>query len=235
MRNMKTIGILGGMSWESTITYYEVINKYIANALGDHHSARCVTYSVDFQDIVDVHRSGDWSIAGDILGEAGVKLKNAGADFLVLATNTMHIVVEDVEKKAELPILHIADATADRLIADGVSKVGLLGTKFTMKMNFYKDILIKRGITPIIPDEEAMNEVHRIIDWELSFGEFKEESRKMYSDEIVKFKKQGAQGVILGCTEIGLLIQQEHSVLPVYDTAIIHAEQTAKYALEDEC
>lgn len=230
---MKTMGILGGMACESTVTYYQVINDCVNKALGDHHSARCILYSVDFQDIVDTHRSGDWDRAAEVLSEAGLALKRAGADFLVLATNTMHIVAPQIQEATGLPLLHIADVTADRLLADGVHTVGLLGTKFTMEKDFYKDILIKRGITPLIPEQEARDEIHRIIDNELAFGELKDSSREYYMREIQKLKDRGAQGVILGCTEIGLLIQQEHSVLPVYDTALIHAEESAKYALRD--
>ena len=215
---MKTMGILGGMACESTVTYYQVINDYVNKALGDHHSARCILYSVDFQDIIETHRSGDWGRAAEVLSGAGLSLKRAGADFLILATNTMHIVAPQIQEATGLPLLHIADVTANRLLADGVYTVGLLGTKFTMEKEFYKDILVKRGITPLVPDKEARDEIHRIIDTELAFGELKE---------------RGAQGVILGCTEIGLLIQQEHSVLPVYDTALIHAEESAKYALDD--
>lgn len=230
---MKTMGILGGMACESTVTYYQVINDCVNKALGDHHSARCILYSVDFQDIVETHRSGDWDRAAEVLSEAGLSLKRAGADFLVLATNTMHIVAPQIQEATGLPLLHIADVTADRLLADGVRTVGLLGTKFTMEKDFYKDILIKRGITPLIPEQEARDEIHRIIDTELAFGELKDSSREYYMREIQKLKERGAQGVILGCTEVGLLIQQEHSVLPVYDTALIHAEESAKYALRD--
>lgn len=229
---MKTIGILGGMACESTVTYYQVINSYINKALGDHHSARCILYSVDFQDIVETHRSGDWDRAAEVLGAAAQALKRAGADFLVLATNTMHIVAPQIEASG-LPLLHIADVTANRLLADGIHTVGLLGTKFTMEKDFYKSILSRRGITPIIPETEARGEIHRIIDEELAFGNIREASRRYYQEEIRKLKDRGAQGVILGCTEIGLLIQQEHSVLPVYDTALIHAEESAKYALMD--
>ena len=199
---MKTIGILGGMACESTVTYYQVINSYINKALGDHHSARCILYSVDFQDIVETHRSGDWDRAAEVLGAAAQALKRAGADFLVLATNTMHIVAPQIEASG-LPLLHIADVTADRLLADGIHTVGLLGTKFTMEKDFYKSILSRRGITPIIPEAEARGEIHRIIDEELAFGNIREVSRRYYQEEIRKLKDRGAQGVILGCTEIG--------------------------------
>ncbi len=230
---MKTMGILGGMAFESTLTYYRTVNEYINRALGDHHSCRCILYSVDFQDIIETHRSGDWARAGRILGDAGKQLKAAGVDFIVLATNTMHIVAPDIEKATGLPLLHIAEVTADRLQRDGITKVGLLGTKFTMEKDFYKKRLIDRGFEVLVPDEEARDRVHHVIDDELSFGNIREESRVFYQSEIQKLKDRGAQGVILGCTEIGLLIQQEHSVLPVYDTALIHAEESARYALCD--
>ena len=230
---MKTMGILGGMACESTVTYYNVINDYVNQALGDHHIARCILYIVYFQDIIETHRSGDWDRAAEVLSEAGMTLKRAGVDFLVLATNTMHIVAPQIKEATGLPLLHIAEVTADRLLANGVQTVGLLGTKFTMEKEFYKDVLVKRGLTVLVPEEEARQEVHRIIDTELAFGNIKEDSRAIYQAEIQKLKDRGAQGVILGCTEIGLLIQQEHSVLPVFDTALIHAEESAKYALND--
>ncbi|MBR0372974.1 MAG: aspartate/glutamate racemase family protein [Mogibacterium sp.] len=230
---MKTMGILGGMAFESTLTYYQVVNEYINRELGDHHSCRCLIYSVDFQDIVDVHRDGDWDRASNILSEAGLKLKAAGADFLVLATNTMHICAPAIIERTGLPFIHIAEATADRLLGDGVKTVGLLGTTFTMEMDFYKKVLIDRGLEVLIPEAEERKEIFRIINDELAFGIIKEPSRAYYQQEIQKLKDRGATGVILGCTEIGLLIQQEHSVLPVYDTALIHAEESAKYAITE--
>lgn len=231
---MKTMGILGGMAYESTLTYYQKINEYVNQALGDHHSARCILYSVDFQDIVETHRSGDWDRASEILSDAALQLKAAGVDFLVLATNTMHICAPAIRERTGLPILHIAEATANRLIADGVQTVGLLGTKFTMEMDFYKKVLIDKGLHVLIPEDAAAREkIFRVIDDELAFGNIREESRAFYQGEIQKFKDRGATGVILGCTEIGLLIRQEHSVLPVYDTALIHAEESAKYALAE--
>lgn len=230
---MKTIGIIGGMAFESSLTYYKVINECVNKALGDHHSARCIMYSVDFQDIIETHRSGDWDRAAEILSDAGLRLKAAGADFLILATNTMHIVAPQVQEATGLPLLHIAELTADRLLADGISKVGLLGTTFTMEMDFYKQKLIDRGLEVLIPDKEGRDEVFRIIDNELAFGDIRSESLAIYQAEIDKLKARGAEGVILGCTEIGLLVQQDKSSLPVYDTALIHAEETARRALED--
>ncbi len=231
---MKTMGILGGMTFESTLTYYKTVNEYINRALGDHHSCRCMLCSVDFQDILETHRSGDWNRAARILSDAGNRLKAAGAEFLVLATNTMHIVAPQIEEATGLPLLHIAEVTADRLQRDGISKVGLLGTTFTMEKDFYKKHLTDRGMEVLVPGEEARGRIHRIIDDELSFGDIREASRAFYQAEIQKLKDRGAQGVILGCTEIGLLIQQEHSALPVYDTTLIHAEEAARYALQGE-
>lgn len=230
---MKTIGIIGGMAFESSLTYYQVINECVNKALGDHHSARCIMYSVDFQDIIETHRSGDWDRAAEILSDAGLRLKAAGADFLILATNTMHIVAPQVQEATGLPLLHIAELTADRLIADGIKTVGLLGTTFTMEMDFYKQRLIDRGLEVLIPDKAGRNEVFRIIDNELAFGDIRPESLAIYQAEIDKLKARGAEGVILGCTEIGLLVQQDKSSLPVYDTALIHAEETARRSLED--
>ena len=230
---MKTIGILGGMTWESTITYYQVINEYISKHVGDFHTARCVMYSYDFQDIIETHWSGDWEKAGRILAEGGEKLKSIGADFLILATNTMHIVAPQVKAATGLPLLHIAEVTADRLLESGVKTVGLIGTIFTMEMDFYKDVLKQKGLEVLIPEKEARVEIQRVINEELTFGNFNEKSRSYYRNEIEKLKKQGAQGVILGCTEIGLLIKQADSPLPVFDTALIHAEETAKYAMAD--
>ena len=230
---MKTIGIMGGMTWESTVTYYTEINRYISKALGDLHSAHCIVYSVDFQDVVETHKSGDWDRAAAILTEVALRLKAAGADFLAMATNTMHIVAPQVRAAAGMPFVHIAEMTADRLIRDGIDKVGLLGTKFTMEMDFYKDVLKERGIAVLIPDAPAREEIHRVINEELALGDFNAASRKRYCAEIDKFAAQGAKGVILGCTEIGLLVQQQHSSLPVYDTALIHAEEIAKFALAE--
>jgi len=230
--NMKTIGLLAGLTWESTVTYYQVINRTVGQQLGGHHSARILMYSVDFEEILETHRSGDWDRAAEILSGAAKQLKRAGADFIALATNTMHIVAPQIERAVELFLLHIAEVTADRLHEAGISTVGLLGTRFTMEMDFYKDVLIGRGISPLVPEEKARVEIHRIINEELAFGELKPASRVFYQQVIDGLREEGAQGVILGCTEIGLLIQQEHSSLPVFDTAILHAEEIARYAMK---
>lgn len=230
---MKTIGILGGMTWESSVTYYRVVNEYISKSLGGLHSARCLLHSVDFEDIHETQVSGDWARAAELLSDAGCKLREAGADFLIIATNTMHIVAPEVEQATGLPLLHIADVTARRLVEDGIAKVGLLGTKITMEMDFYKDLLRDQGIATIVPDEADREDIDRIIMEELALGIIHEGSRRRYRTVIDSLAAQGARAVILGCTEIGLLIQQEHSALPVYDTALIHAEEAAKYALKD--
>ncbi|MBQ0004290.1 MAG: aspartate/glutamate racemase family protein [Clostridiales bacterium] len=230
---MKTIGLLGGMTFESTIPYYQVINEVVNGELGDHHSARMIMYSVDFQDVEECLRNQDWEKNSAILCEAAVKLRDAGVDFIALATNTMHMFAGDIMDATGLELVHIAEVTADRLIADGVKKVGLLGTGFTMEKEFYKGLLVEKGLEVLIPEtSEEREQVFTIIDTELAFNNIREESRAVYQDIISRLKDRGAEAVILGCTEIGLLIKEEHSVLPVYDTTLIHAEEIARYALK---
>lgn len=229
--SMKTIGIIGGMSWESTVTYYLELNRYINQKLGGYHSAKCILYNVQYQDIKDVHQNGNWDRAGEILAEAALSLKAAGVDFIILATNTMHLVASSIKEATGLPFLHIAEVTADRLIRDGVKTVGLLGTRFTMEHDFYKKVLLDRGLNVLIPDQDSIEKIHGIINKELILGKVEEPSRKCFQSIIASFKERGAEGVILGCTEIGLLIRQEDSILPVYDTALLHVEAAAEYAL----
>ena len=231
---MKTIGIIGGMSWESTAAYYLELNRYINQRLGGYYSAKCILYSVQYQEIKDIHKSGDWKKAGDILAEAAVTLQNAGADFIILATNTMHMVSPRIIDALHIPFLHIAEVTADRLLADGRKTVALLGTRFTMEKDFYKDILARRGIGVIIPEKEDIENIHRIINEELILGKVEEPSRRYFGDVIMTLKQRGAEGVILGCTEIGLLVKQKDSALPVYDTALLHADAAAEYAMKDD-
>lgn len=230
---MKTIGIIGGMSWESTATYYLELNRYINRKLGGYYSAKCILYNVQYQEIKDIHRNGDWKHAGDILSEAALTLQNAGADFIILATNTMHIVAPEIQRKIHIPFLHIAEVTADKLLEDDVKSVALLGTRFTMEKDFYKNILVQRGISVMIPSEEDIDNIHKIINSELIVGKIKDPSRKYFSNVITGLKEQGAEGVILGCTEIGLLVKQGDSALPVYDTALIHADAAAEYAMSE--
>jgi aspartate racemase len=228
---MKTIGLLGGMSWESTVTYYQMINEGVKEKLGGLHSAKILLYSVDFAEIEECQAKGEWDKSAEILGTAAQNLEKAGADFIVICTNTMHKIVPQMKKMISIPILHIADATADKLIENGISKVALLGTKYTMTQDFYKAKLVERGISVIVPDEPDIETVNSVIYDELCVGTISEASRKTYQQIIGKLKERGAQGVILGCTEIGLLIKQKDSPLPVFDTTLIHAQTAVKEAL----
>lgn len=228
---MKTIGIIGGMSSESSVTYYHELNRYINKKLGGYHSAKCILYNVQYQDIKDVHQNGDWDKAGEILAHAALSLKAGGADFIILATNTMHLVASKIKEASGLPFLHIAEVTAKRLSNDGIKTVGLLGTRFTMEQDFYKNVLIDSDINVLVPDKNGIGEIHRIINNELILGKMEETSRECFQDIIASLKQRGAEGVILGCTEIGLLIKQEDSILPVYDTALLHVQAAAEYAL----
>lgn len=229
---MKTIGLIGGMSWESTIPYYRIINEEVKKRLGGLHSAKIVLYSVEFDEIERCQSSGDWEKSGDILGRAAQGLEAAGADFLLICTNTMHKVAPQVASMVHIPIVHIADATADELEKNHIRRVGLLGTKYTMTQDFYKQILIDRGIEVVIPDEPDIEIVNDVIFRELCLGELKDESRRQFQRIIDSLKGKGAEGVILGCTEIGMLIQQADSSLSVFDTTLIHAKRAAELALE---
>ncbi len=229
---MKIIGLIGGMSWESTITYYEILNKEVASALGGFHSSKIFMYNVDFAELEENMSNGNWDENAKILSDAAKRLEGAGADFIVIATNTMHKLVPQIEKEIKIPILHIADATANAIKRDGIKKVALLGTKFTMTQNFIKDKLKAAGHEVLLPSEKDIELVNDVIFNELCLGKVLEPSRKEYQRIISYLKEQGAEGVILGCTEIGMLITQKDSVLPVYDTTIIHAKEAARLALE---
>ncbi len=228
---MKTIGLIGGMSWESTITYYEILNKKTAEKLGGLHSSKIMMYNVDFAELEENMSKGNWDGNAKILADAAVRLEKAGADFIVIATNTMHKLVPQIEEKINVPILHISDATADAIKRDGHKKIALLGTKFTMTQDFIKDRLVKAGLEIMIPDEEDIELVNNVIFDELCLGRVLDSSRKEYQRIISYMKDRGAEGVILGCTEIGMLIKEEDSVLPTYDTTIIHATEAARLAL----
>lgn len=229
---MKTIGLIGGMSWESTVPYYQIINEEVKNKLGGLHSAKIILYSVEFDEIEKCQSSGNWEKSGNILGKAAQSLETAGADFILICTNTMHKVAPQISSMIHIPIIHIADATADELQNNQIEKVGLLGTKYTMTQDFYKKKLIDRGIDVIIPDDTDIDVINDIIFHELCLGKIKEESRIKFKKIIEQLKKKGATGVILGCTEIGLLIHQSDSSLPVYDTTLIHAKKAAEIALD---
>ena len=229
---MKTIGLIGGMSWESTVTYYQVINETIKKQLGGLHSAKCILYSVDFDEIEKYQASGEWDKSADVLSEAAQALERAGADYIVICTNTMHKVAPEIGRNIHIPILHIADMTAVQLKKHGIRKVGLLGTKYTMQQDFYKNILIEQGIEVLIPNDADVDIVNRIIYDELCLGKIFEKSKAVYLDIIQELVRNGAQGIILGCTEIGLLIQQSDTDIPLFDTTRIHAKQAALKSLE---
>ncbi|GAB2869263.1 aspartate/glutamate racemase family protein [Pseudoduganella ginsengisoli] len=229
---MKTIGLIGGMSWESTVPYYRHINETIREHLGGLHSARAVLYSVDFHDIEQLQRAGDWDTAGQVLADAACRLQAAGADCIVLCTNTMHKVADAIMAACTLPLLHIADPTARAIRAARLQTVGLLGTRFTMEQDFYRERLQQRhGLTVLTPDENDRAIVHRIIYEELCVGVVSEASRAEYRRIIGQLAAQGAQGVILGCTEISLLIGAQDTPLPLFDTTAIHARSAAEWAL----
>lgn len=225
---MKAIGLIGGMSWESTITYYQLINETVKNILGGFHSSKIYMYSVDFAELEENMHSGNWDANATILSKAAKKLEEAGADFIVIATNTMHKMVPEIEKHINIPIFHIADATAEAIKKDGLKKIALLGTEFTMTQDFIKERLTKVGLEVIVPCQEDIKIIDDTIFKELCLGDVLDSSRIKYQNIIEKMKNEGAEGVILGCTEIGMLISQNDSVLPVYDTTIIHATEAAK-------
>lgn len=229
---MRTIGLIGGMSWESTQTYYRLINQHVRDALGGLHSAKVVLYSVDFAEIEALQHQDDWQATAEILAAAGKSVEAAGADFLVLCTNTMHKVAEPLEAAVSIPLLHIADATAQVLQQQGIGCVGLLGTRFTMEQAFYIERLQRQGIEVVVPTEPQRERVHSVIYQELCLGVVKADSKADYLDIVDSLAERGAQGVILGCTEIGLLIQQADTSVPLFDTTEIHAAQAVQWALE---
>ncbi len=229
---MKTIGLLGGMSWESTVTYYQVINTEIKNALGGLHSAKILLHSVEFGEIEPLMQAGRWDEIAARLGAAAKNLADAGADFVLICTNTVHRVADEVQRAAGVPLLHIADATAVELAAAGIAKVGLLGTKYTMEQDFIKGRLAENGIAVLVPDEADRAMVNRVIFDELCVGDVRADAKREYLRVIDAFARDGAGGVVLGCTEIGMLVQQSDTPVPLFDTAVIHARRAARLALE---
>ncbi len=229
---MKTIGLIGGMSYESTIPYYKIINDEVNKALGGLHSAKVVLYSVDFDEIESRQRSNDWDECGQILKNAAISLEKAGADIILICTNTMHKVFQDVQAGVKVPVLHIAMATASKLIENRIQKVALLGTVYTMTQDFYKSVLIESGLEVVIPDDIQMQEINRIIFEELCKGKILDSSREYFIKVIESLKAKGAQAVILGCTEIGLLVTEDKSALKVFDTTVIHAKAAVEAALK---
>tara|TARA_R110002167_G_scaffold29239_3_gene97734 strand:- start:37424 stop:38113 length:690 start_codon:yes stop_codon:yes gene_type:complete len=228
---MKTIGMLGGMSWESTLSYYRALNLGVKGALGGLHSAKILLNSVDFAEIEALQHEGRWDETALILADAAVALETAGADFLMICTNTMHKVAPQIQARIKIPLLHIADATATVLRKDGVKRVGLLGTRFTMEQDFYRERIEEQGIDVIVPDAGARDLVHRVIYEELCLGKINAESKVQFLNIVDELAEAGAEAVILGCTEIALLIQQEDTPIPLYDTTAIHAEQAVLFAL----
>lgn len=229
---MKIIGLIGGMSWESSASYYRIINEEVKERLGGLHSAKCILYSVDFEEIEVLQRNDQWDKAGTILAEAAQCLEGAGAEVILICTNTMHKVSEQVESNIGIPLLHIADITADRIQRDNIQSVGLLGTKYTMEQDFYKSRLEARGIKVLIPDGEDREIVNCVIYQELCLGNINQDSKEEFKRIIKTLVEQGADGVILGCTEIGLLIGEEDVNFPLFDTALIHARGAVDYAVK---
>lgn len=232
---MKTIGVIGGMSWESSSEYYRLLNRHAKAHLGGHHNARSLMLTVDFAPIEALQRAGDWDALGRQLADAARQLERGGADLVLLATNTMHRVYESIEAAIDVPFLHIADPTGNALRAAGVERVGLLGTRYTMEQSFYTGRLRERyGLETLVPDEAERAEVHRIIYDELCHGKVTDASRAVYQRVIEALAARGAQAVILGCTEITLLIRPEDSVLPVFDTTALHARAAVEWAVGGE-
>lgn len=228
---MKKIGMIGGISWESTLLYYELINKKVKHILGGLHSADCVIESFDFDKIARFQAKDDWKTLDDLMISRSIALQEAGAELLLICANTMHLCVEAIESKINIPIVHIAEVTAARIKESKLDKVALLGTKFTMERDFFKEILLGHGIEVIVPEQEERNKIHDIIYNELVLGEIKSSSRNIYLEIIESLKSKGAQGIILGCTEIPLLIGSEDTDMPLFNTTQIHAESAVEIAL----
>ncbi|MGD1866911.1 MAG: aspartate/glutamate racemase family protein [Phormidesmis sp.] len=232
---MKTIGLLGGMSWESTIEYYRLLNEAVKAELGSLHSAKILMYSVDFEALVALKHEGNWDKIGQILAEAAAQLEGAGADCMLLATNTMHKVADAIALSTTIPFIHIADATADAIKQAGIHRVGLLGTRFTMEESFYKDRLIyQHGLAVQVPTGPERSFIHDVIYDELCLGDIRASSRDRFRHTITSLVASGAEAVILGCTEIGLLVNSQDSTVPIFDTTAIHARAAARWAIHQD-
>ncbi len=230
---MKTIGLIGGMSWESTITYYQLLNEKVKDRLGGLHSAKVLLYSVDFFEIEALMSVGKWDEAADLLGGVAARLEQAGADMILICTNTLHKVAPEVQNRISVPLVHIVEAAADALNERGITRVGLLGTRYTMTQEFYRDKLTAQGIEVLIPEGVDIDLVNRVIFEELCLGVVEPASKAEYLRVIDDLKNRGAQGILLGCTELGLIVSQGDVSLPLFDTTVIHAEKAAKIALAD--
>ncbi len=230
---MKTVGLLGGMSWESTVDYYKLINEGVKARLGGLHSAQCLLYSVEFAEVEACQSSGNWDRAAEILSQAAVRLEGAGADFLLICTNTMHKVADQVAASISIPLIHIAQVTAEALEAQQIQTVGLLGTRYTMEQAFYKEKLEERGIRVLVPEAPGRELVNRVIFQELCLGQIRPESKQAFLREMDALAARGAQGVILGCTEIGMLVAQQDTAIPLFDTTRLHAQRAVELVLAD--
>jgi aspartate racemase len=230
---MKTIGLIGGMSWKSTITYYKILNQEIKERLGGFHSSKCILYSVDFHEIEECQSRGEWEKSGELLADAAKSLQRAGADYIVICTNTMHKVIDIIQRDINIPILHIAEATAAELMKQGIKKVALLGTKYTMQQDFYKSKILETGIEVIIPREEDIDLINSTIYDELCLGIINQNSKHEFLRIIQALSNEGAEGIILGCTEIGLLVAQTDTSVPLFDTTLIHATKAALLSIEE--
>jgi len=229
---MKTIGMIGGMSWESSLEYYRIVNEAVRERLGGFHSAKCVMYSVDFEEIERFQHQGDWAAATDVLVDAAQRVERAGAELLLICTNTMHLMAEAVAESVDIPLLHIVDVTAEDILIRGQNTVGLLGTQFTMEQDFYKGRLLdKHGIDVLVPEEEERKAIHGILYNELCLGEIRKSSQDVFRRIIEGLQERGAEGIILGCTEIPLLVDQADYDLPLFDTTALHARAAVAQAL----
>jgi aspartate racemase len=229
------MGLIGGMSWESSLEYYRIINETVKEKLGGFHSAKCILYSVDFEEVEKFQHQGEWDALTHLMLDAAIRLERAGADFLVICTNTMHLMADEVQAAIHIPILHIVDVTAEAIRKSGETSVGLLGTKFTMEQDFYKGRLRdKYGLKVLVPGEEERKVVHDILYSELCLGEIKERSKGKFKSVIRNLVGRGAQGVILGCTEIPLIVSQDDFSIPVYDTTRLHAQAAVDFALRKD-
>jgi len=231
---MKVIGLIGGMSWESSAEYYKILNETVKERLGGLHSAKCIMYSVDFEEIEQLQHAGKWGEATTYMIDAAQRVEKAGADFVLICTNTMHKMADDVQSAIGILLLHIADATAEKINEQGLNTVGLLGTKFTMEEDFYKGRLKEKfGLAVVVPEEDERTTVHDIIYNELCLGEIRESSREKMKKSIEHLVSKGAEGVILGCTEIPLLVKQKDAAVPLFDTTLIHAQAAVDRALQE--
>lgn len=228
---MKTIGLIGGLSWESTADYYKYINQGVSEQAGGLSSAKCLLYSCNFEEVVQMQKAGEWKRAADLLADAARKLEAGGCDTILICTNTMHVVASEVQAAVDVPLLHIVETTAEQIKQSGLRRVGLLGTRYTMEQSFYTDRLREHGIEAIIPDEADRIRVHDIIFGELCKGELKASSKNEYMEIIERLRAQGAEGIILGCTEIPLLLKQQDVNIPLFDTTRIHANAAVEFAL----